>query len=135
MSTKLVVGKDKEVGAWLFEQVGAEPRDFDMAVGIADEEGNLMGGFMFTDYDGDTIEAHFYGPGTMTRRAVSALFRIARDGFNARLVIAHANKESIARGLKKIGATFVGETDNTGGRFGEFHFNRPTIERWAAMRG
>jgi hypothetical protein len=125
-----ITGKDTEIGAWLFEKAKATPRSFNRAIGIENDRGELVGGFMFTGWNGSTLEAHFWGPSALTRQAVRFLFTTAINEFNAAGVIVRASRANTARGMRKLGAELIRSIE-----FGEFLFNRKVIESLSGITG
>lgn len=130
MAERFLTGADAEVAAWLFEQVGCEPIPFDAAVGVTDAAGALKGGFVFTGWDGEGLEAHFWGPRVLTKTVVRRIFAEALDRFNALHVVVKASKAHMARGVQKLGAQLVMHNSE----FGEFVFDRAAIVRLAGLK-
>lgn len=139
---RLVIGEDARVGAWMFEISRLNPMGFNMAVGIADDTDALVGGIMFTGYNGSDAEVHYYGPDHLTRRIVRTIFIIALKVFNLNRLTVRTRKESMARGVQKLGAVYEGtikrlygptDEDRHSGR--QFAFFRESIERLAGMKG
>lgn len=89
----------------MFEVSGSRPMLFNMAVGL-EEDGKLVGGVMFSGFNGSDTEIHFYGPGTLTRRIVRLIFGLALMHFNVNRVTVRTRKEHMARGVLKLGAVY-----------------------------
>jgi len=109
-----------------------------MALGLADDAGTLVGGIMFSGYNGSDVEVHFYGPGTLTRRIVRLIFMLAAKHFNVNRVTIRTRKDHMARGVQKLGAIYEGtcrrlygpsDDDVHAGR--QYAFLRETIDRLA----
>jgi hypothetical protein len=47
---------------------------YNMAIGLANDLGELVGGIMFTGWNGSDVEVHFYGPGNLKKREVRLIF-------------------------------------------------------------
>lgn len=140
--TQLVTGRDAEVAAWMFDKSGCRPMQFSMAIGIADDAGELTGGFMFTGYNGSDVEVHFYGPGALKMRVFRAIFFIAVKQFNVNRMTVRTRKASMSRGVLKLGAVYEGmvrrlygptDEDRHAGR--QYAFFRERMEQLAGIRG
>lgn len=105
--SRIVVGEDERVGRWMFETSGSQPIQFNMAVGL-EENGELVGGVMFTGFNSSDVEIHFYGPGTLTRRVVRLIFGLALMHFNVNRVTVRTRKQHMSRGVLKLGAIHEG---------------------------
>jgi hypothetical protein len=140
--TRLVMGEDVRVAAWMFEISHCRPMLFNLAVGIADDVGNLVGGIMFTGFNGSDAEVHYYGPEHLTRRTVRTIFTIALKVFNLNRLTIRTRKEHMARGVQKLGAIYEGTVNRLYGPTDEpchagrqYAFFRETIERLAGVKG
>lgn len=71
---RLVFGRDDEVAAWTSQHLGMAIHPPYTAMGVADLDGNLCGGAVFTDWNGSNIEIAICGPGAMKRGVVRAAF-------------------------------------------------------------
>ena len=139
----LVTGQDARVAAWLFEVSNSMPMQYNMAIGLSDDGGeNLVGGFMFTNYNGSDAEVHFYGPRTLKRRVVRAIFYIAATVFSLNRLTIHTRKEHMARGVVKLGAEYEGRirrlygpSDADGDSGLRFVFWRERINELAGLKG
>jgi hypothetical protein len=116
--------------------------DINMAIGLADDSGELIGGIAFTGYNGSDAEVHFVGPGTLTRRIVRLIFGIAVLQLNLNRLTVRTRKPSMARGVLKLGAVYegtvrrlYGPTDAAEHAGIQFGFFRETMERLAGLRG
>lgn len=103
---EIIIGQDARVARWMFEISNSRPMQFNMAIGLADETGALVGGIMFTGFNGSEIECHFYGPGTLNRRILRLIMGLAVKHFNVNRLTVHTRKRSMARGVTKLGAKF-----------------------------
>ncbi len=140
--TEIVAGQDERVGAWMFEQSGCRPMQFNMAIGLADGQGALVGGVMFTGFNGSDVEVHFYGPGTLKRRIVRLIFGLAIKAFDVNRVTVRTRKEHMSRGVLKLGAIFegtvrrlYGPTDEPKHAGLQYAFFRETIEKLSGLKG
>lgn len=74
----LVLGRDKEVSAWVAARVGIEPVDFGHCVGIGVTDGEeMMAGFVYHDYRINQIEVSAAAdtPRWAARSIIRELFR------------------------------------------------------------
>lgn len=139
---RLVLGDDVRVAAWMFKESGCTPMQFNLAAGIADGADNLVGGIMFTGFNGSDAEVHYIGPGNLTRRTVRTIFTIALKVFNLNRLTIRTRKESMARGVQKLGAVYEGLVKRLYGPSDEprhagqqFVFFREDIERLSGLKG
>lgn len=142
---KLVLGEDQRVANWLFEKSECQPMQFNLAVGIEDrrsdapegleKEDQLVGGIMFTSYNGSDAEVHYYGPSFLKRRTLRTIFQIALNVFNLNRLTVRTRKEEMSRGVLKLGAVYEGtvrrlygptDDDNHAGK--QYAFFRDRIE-------
>lgn len=115
---------------------------YNLAVGLSEDGGEtLCGGILFTNWNGSDAEVHFHGVGHLTRRVVRAIFYIAATTFNLNRLTIRTRKESMARGVVKLGAQYEGtirrlygptDEDKDAGR--QYAFFRETIEKLAGLR-
>jgi hypothetical protein len=136
------MGEDERVAAWMFEISHCRPMLYNLAVGIADQGGKLVGGIMFTGFNGSDAEVHYYGPDHLTRRTVRTIFTIALKVFDLNRLTIRTRKESMARGVQKLGAVYeglvrrlYGPTDEPRHAGQQYAFFRDDIERLAGMKG
>lgn len=129
------------VAAWMFQVSGCRPMQFETAIGLEDELGQMIGGFMFTAYNGSDAELHYYGPGTLNRRMVRLIFGFALRALNVNRITIRTRKEHMARGVRKLGAVhegtvrrLYGPTDEDRHAGQQFGFMRETIEKLAALK-
>ena len=140
--TQIVTGRDAEVAAWMFETSGSFPIHYNLAVGLADDAGALIGGAMFTGFNTSDVELHYFGPGTLTRRVVRMIMGIAVLHFNVNRMTVRTRKKHMARGVRKLGAVYegtvkrlYGPTDTAQHSAQQFAFYRETIEKLAGLSG
>ena len=63
---------------------------------------------MFNNYNYSDIEVHYYGPGTLNTYVFREIMRRALLLFNVNRMTVKTRKESMARGVQKLGAVFEG---------------------------
>lgn len=141
MATRIITGQDTYVARWMFEVSNSRPMLYNMAIGLADESGALVGGIMFTGWNGSEIECHFYGPGTLNRRILRLIMGLAVKHFNVNRMTVRTRKKHMARGVTKLGAVFegtikrlYGPTDRAEHAGRQYAFFRETMERLAGLR-
>jgi hypothetical protein len=132
MAYGLLVDQDKLVSSWTYKTYNIFPQYVDKAFGIIDNEGKLMGGILFQNFNGVNVELSYYGPNTLSSGIVRVIARCAIGHFNAsRLTVVTPQKNKrLIRGLLKIGfklegvqRCFYGHKDckkNTGVRLAAF---------------
>lgn len=142
VSTRIIIGQDAAVAAWLVEIQGCYPLAYNMAIGLADEAGQLVGGILFTGWNGSDIEVHYYGPGTLTRRIVRLICGLAVKQFDVNRMTVRTRKKHMSRGCRKLGATFegtvkrlYGPTDARNHAGQQFAFFRERLEELAGLKG
>jgi hypothetical protein len=140
--TQLVVGNDHMVAQWAFAMTNSRPMLYNMTIGIADDKGRLCGAFMFTGYNGSDMEVHYYGPGTLKRRILKEIFIFALKVFNVNRLTVRTRKESMSRGVKKLGAVYEGSmqrvygpTDEDTDKAEQWVFFRERMEQIAGLKG
>lgn len=136
----LVTKNSTRVAAWAFETWGCRPFHIDLAVGLARDDGELVGAFAFSGYNGSDAEVHFFGPGMLTRRVVRAIMLIAVMQLDLNRMTIRTRKESMARGVQKLGAVYegtvrrlYGPTDDDHHAGKQFAFFRETLEHLAGV--
>jgi hypothetical protein len=134
----LVMGQDERVAGWMFAKTGCKAVQYNLAVGLAEEEDDLVAGILFTGYNGSDAEVHFYGPTHLTRRTLRTIFLIALRVFNLNRLTVRTRKPGMARGVRKLGAVYEGKvrrlygpTDDDRHAGLQFAFFREEIERLA----
>lgn len=139
--TKLVLNQDEAVAAWLFQVCKCHPSQFNLAIGLANDAGTLIGGIMYTGWNGSDVEVHFYGPGLLKKRIVRLIFWISAIHFNVNRLTVRTRKDYMARGVEKLGAVYegtsrrvYGPTDDDKHAARQFAFFRERIEVLAGLR-
>ncbi len=134
----IITGQDARVAEWAFKTWGCKPFHLDLAVGLADERGELVGAFAFSGYNGSDAEVHVLAPGRLTRRVVRAIMFSAAHQLDLNRLTVRTRKESMARGVQKLGAVpeatirrLYGPSDEDRDAGRQFVFFRETIEKLA----
>jgi hypothetical protein len=140
--TQIVYGQDAAVAQWMFETSGSFPIHYNLAVGLTDHQGELVGGVLFSGYNTSDVEVHVLAPGKLTRRIVRLIMGIAILQFNVNRLTVRTRKEHMARGVAKLGAIYEGtvrrlygpdDSDEHAAR--QYAFFRETIEKLAGLKG
>lgn len=138
---QLVLQQDAAVAEWLFRISNCRPMLYNMAIGLSDDTGALVGGIMFTGWNGSDVEVHVYSPGQLKRRVVRLIFGLASKHFNVNRVTIRTRKDHMARGVQKLGAVYEGtvrrlygpsDDDIHAGQ--QFAFFRETIDKLAGIK-
>lgn len=137
----LLLGCDRYVAAWARQAQGSYASHLDLCIGVLNPVQELVGAFAFNHYNGCDVELHYYGPGTLKRAIVRAIFATALEKFNPSRITVRTRKESMARGVRKLGAVFecrqlrvYGSTDAPEHAADQFVFYREAIERLAGRK-
>lgn len=105
---RLLFNEDGHVAQWMFLKSRCQPMQFNLAIGLVDDSGQIIGGFMFTGWNGSDAEVHYYGPKALKRRVVRAMMWIAANVLKLNRLTIRTRKESMARGVLKLGAEYEG---------------------------
>jgi hypothetical protein len=140
MTLTAIFDAQSDIAKWMFGKSGCRPMNYDLAVGLADDAGQLVGGVMFTAYNGSDAEVHYYGPGGLRRRTVRMIMHIAAEVLRVNRLTVRTRKASMARGLAKLGAVHEGKvrrlygpTDDDRHAADQFAFMRETILKLADL--
>lgn len=136
--TAIITGQDAAVAAWAFQAWGCQPFHVNLAVGLADEKGKLIGAFAFSGYNGSDAECHVLAPGLLTRRIVRLIFGLALRQLDLNRLTVRTRKPAMSRGVLKLGAVYectmrrvYGATDGDEDAALQYVFFRETIEKLA----
>ena len=111
-----VYDHDKEIADWSFTTFNVQPWPFVKAVGLL--RGNeLVGSFMFQEFNGSNAELSVYGPGAMTPRVIREIARAALLllGVNRLTVRTKRKNRHITSTIEKFGFRFEGIQKMFGG--------------------
>lgn len=104
-----VYDHDKEIADWTFATFNVQAWPFIKAVGLL--RGNeLVGSFMFQEFNGSNAELSVYGPGSMTPRVIREMARAALLllGVNRLTVRTKRKNRHITSTIEKFGFKFEG---------------------------
>lgn len=137
---KLIFGQDALVANWAFSQANWRPLLYNMAVGIANGNNELIGAFWFTGYNGHDAELHFYGPKLLTRRIGREMFVVALKVLKLDRLTVKTRDKNLMRGYLKLGAVheatlrrIYGPTDDEEDAAEQFVFFREQMAKLAKL--
>lgn len=115
---RILLGHDQTVAEWVGAQVGKPFHAPFTAIGAIDGTGTLRGGFVFTDYNGSSIELSLAGAGVALWRIGPAILEYVFGQLKcSRLQVHTAAENKVVRKLApKLGFTFEGKSRNFYGR-------------------
>ena len=138
--TRIITGEDARVAEWAFETWGCVPFHLNLAIGLANDAGELVGAFAFSGYNGSDAEIHVLAEGGLTRRVVRAIMAIALLQLGLNRLTVRTRKASMARGVQKLGAIYEGRirrlygpSDADYDAAQQFVFVRETIAKLAGV--
>ena len=100
----LLLGNDAAVAAWAFRAHGLRPTPVDVAIGIIDPDGTLVGAALLQRFNGYDVEFSYYGEWTLTPGIVRAVARTALGLGARRLTVTVAkDKKQFIKGILRIG--------------------------------
>ena len=103
----LIEDTDGTIARWGFAAANCMPLQHNACIGVLEGD-KLSGSILFTGYNGSEVEVHYFGPGTLKRHVLLAIFRVALLHFRVNRLVVRTRKESMSRGVKKLGAVFEG---------------------------
>ncbi len=91
----LLFGHDKTVAEWVAKQAHSKPPIAPFtAFGFLDGQGTLVGGCVFTGYNGDCIELSLAGRGSATRAAMAAVASYVFEQLGCKRLQMHTNRRN-----------------------------------------
>jgi RimJ/RimL family protein N-acetyltransferase len=141
LSARLVFNHDNEIANWTWQAFNMPPAPVNLAIGIIDETGTVVGSAIWQDFNGSNVEFSYYGKGTLKRGVVRAIASITLNRFNANRMTVRTMKKrkALLRSLPKIGFRFEGVMKQYyGPTEGEtavrFVLFKPDLERLAGIK-
>jgi hypothetical protein len=106
---RFIFGCDEHIAAWAFKTFNFAPVQYNMAVGIVEND-QLLGAVIFHACNGFDVEVSYYGPKTMTLGIIRGIAHIAVNQLGVcRITVRTArNNKTMTRGIKKIGFEYEG---------------------------
>lgn len=109
---RVILDRQQAVGDWISAQFGWKPFHADCATAIGIEsDGEIVGGFLFEDYRGQSVQIHLVGVGNwLTRELSEAVHRYVFDELKVTkaMAILDLNNTAIVKLCEHIG--FVRES-------------------------
>jgi RimJ/RimL family protein N-acetyltransferase len=138
---RMLFDSDELVAQWMFAKSRSRPMQFNLAIGLIDEETDaIVGGVMWTGWNGSDAEVHYYGPKHLNRRVVRTIMQISARVLGLNRLTLRTRKPAMARGVAKLGAVYEGKirrlygpTDDDIHAGHQFAFFRETILKLAKM--
>lgn len=114
----ILLGHDESVAAWVASQVGKEFHTPYTAIGVLNGTGALKGGFVFTNYNGSSIELSLAGAGVALWRIGPAILEYVFGQLKCSRLEVHtaAENKAVRKLAPKLGFTFEGKSRNFYGR-------------------
>lgn len=109
MSTGLLFDADQRVEDYLFSKYPFKFK-YDRAIGLVDNNCNIVGGVFLHSYNGHNVDISYYGKNTMTLGVIRTLAQFIIKTFDASRLTAVTNKRNkqFVRALQKIGFKMEG---------------------------
>ena len=146
MPRGLLLGDDTRVADWAFKTYKFTPTKFDIAIGIVEPPGKLVGAALFQACNGNDAQISYYGYRTFSPGIIRAIARVS-VGLNLSRLTAITSKKNkrLIRALEKIGFSregvqrrFYGHQDtdrNTGVRLVMFKERLSQLARTPPLLG
>lgn len=114
----LLFGHDMAVAEWVGKLNGKPFVLFDRAFGLVDADGRLRGGYVFTGYNGDSIELSLAGSAAASRSGMSAVLSYVFDQLQCSRLQMHTRKSNkrTLRQLYRLGLGYEGVAKRFYGR-------------------
>jgi len=108
MANGLIFGADDIVCAWTWREYNLMPIYVNLAVGILNDDQDLVGSIMFASYTGKTVNLSYYGENTLSIGICRSIARIALEHFNIDDIVVNfpAQNARHAKRLEKLGFVF-----------------------------
>jgi RimJ/RimL family protein N-acetyltransferase len=137
MST-LLFGHDKTVAEWVAKQAHSKaPVPPYTAFGFIDREGVLVGGCVFTGYNGDTVELSLAGRVAATRTGWAAIINYVFDQLGCSRMQMHtrrSNRRVLRMLAKRLGVQYEGVARHYFGKNEHGVVYALTVDNLAAFR-
>lgn len=107
----LLFGHDQTVADWIAKQANGKPfhQPFD-AFGLVDATGRLVGGFIFTGFNGHSIELSLAGKAVASRGGMAAVLQYVFVQLGCTRMQMHTRRhhKRVLRQLNKLGMKYEG---------------------------
>jgi RimJ/RimL family protein N-acetyltransferase len=110
----LLIGHDNTVADWVGQRIHKPFHPPFAAIGAVDQQGHLRGGFVFTGYNGATVELSLAGAGVANRGLWRAVLAYAFEQLGCSRLQIHTERDNLTvRHLApRLGFTFEGKARN-----------------------
>ena len=110
--TALLFGHDKTVAEWVAKQAHSKPPVAPFtAFGLVDRRGTLVGGAVFTGYNGDTVELSLAGRAMATRSGWAAIIKYVFEQLGCSRLQMHtkrSNRRVLRMLANRLGVRYEG---------------------------
>ena len=127
---KIVPDADGSIAAWGFRENNSTPMQYNASLGVY-EDGILKGCILYTGFNGSEVEVHYAGPGTLKRHVLKTIFTVALQYFRVNRLTVRTRKESMSRGVAKLGAVYEGKFRRV---YGPTDEDRDAAVQWAFFK-
>lgn len=126
----IVLGYDKAVAEWVGRLGGKPFSPPYKAIGVADARGGLVGGFVFTGFNGDGVELSLAGRGVASRNAMRAVLSYVFEQLNCQRLQVHTRRSNalVKKMLPRLGFRYEGVARNFYGAEDGFTYSLTTAD-------
>lgn len=109
---KALVGHDETVAGWVAGKIGKPFHAPYTAIGALAGDGTLRGGFVFTGYNGHSVEMSLAGDGALDRQMWRAIASYVFDQLGCSRLQVHtaASNRRVRKMAPRLGFTFEGKS-------------------------
>lgn len=117
----IIVGHDQAVAEWVAGKTGKPFHPPFVAIGVTGSEGGLIGGYVFTGFNGDSIELSVAGKGVVSRDGWRAVLdyvfgqlkcsRLQMHTSMKNKIVKRTLSKAFPRGFEGIARRFYGKHD------------------------
>lgn len=105
----ILEGYDQEVAAWAWQTYQRRPINIDKAIGILNDDNQLVGAVLLSNFNGFNIEFGYYGKGTLTRSLIQWIANLAlKVGVSRATILVNKKNRLLLKFLTIIGAKLEG---------------------------
>jgi RimJ/RimL family protein N-acetyltransferase len=121
----ILLGHDETVAKWVGTITGKPFHTVDATIGWVDPEGRLTGGFVFTGFNGTSIELSLAGHGVTHRGLWRAILHYVFDQLKADRIQIHtaASNKTVRKLAPRLGFAYEGKSRRFYGREDAFVYS------------
>ncbi len=110
MIPQMAFSNQEAVASWTAQTFNIPNYPVNMALGIYDPDGLIIGSVLFQDFNGSNVEISIFGDNVLTRDIIKKLALICLNHFRVNRLSARTLKKRkrLIRGLMKLGFKFEG---------------------------